>query len=135
MVFDFREYCRKFEKMIVEVGVKADLLGKKNLISVKRSRLRNTSFGMMMGNLVDSDIPFAIDYYGYVKVSKGLKKLIEEEQKKLKHPRQLRVMETTLVHFASIKIEDVSQIGIELAAGFSLFKRSLIKQRGFNVSI
>jgi len=126
----FREYMRDFEILVVEQAVGHEVLGRVDMIPVRPGRLTHTRFGATMGRIIDSGVQFAVDYYGLLKRSSALQEEIELVTKQLTG-RQLKLIECTVVHFASIRIEHVARFQLGLVSEFPLFKRAILKARGF----
>lgn len=129
--YKFNIFKDVFEKML-EKGVINGVFVKMGEVPVSVGKLGFMFFGNKLGAEIDSAIPFAVDYYGYVKKTKGLIKQIVEEQKKLKSPYQLRVIkDTNFIHFSAIKIEQIAKLEISLLPGFLMFKKEMLDARGF----
>jgi hypothetical protein len=122
-------YLRLFEKAIA-VEIKKGNFGKNELVSARGSKLAKTGYGRSLGNAIDSKEEFAIDYYGYIKKSRGLLDRIREERKILK-ASQLKSIQTKVVHFPSIKIDQIADFGAFFISGFPGFKKHILKLRGF----
>jgi len=120
----FKEYMRG-----LEVGFLvrfSHVLGKVEFVPVREGRLANTYFGKRVGKKFQSDKVVAIDYYGLYKKSTGLLEEIASMRGK-----QVRMIEATVVHFASIRIESVLALAPAQVAGFVEFKNMLLEMRGF----
>jgi len=120
----FHKYKERFERNVLLKGLKKGILGRKALVSRKKGRLAQSNFGKIMGTLFYSDVPCAFDYYGLVKKSTELlKKFVENPSS---------VIETQVVHFASVKIEHIIELDKSLVEGFPEFKKIVIQLRGFS---
>ncbi len=128
----FFKYLHIFETEFVPEGLHKGILGKSWLISIREGKLSRTTFGQLLGTTVESTVPFALDYYGHIKKSKGLILYINSKLIALKG-RQLKKVESTIIHFASITIEDISEITEDplIITKFSEFKQILLKNRGY----
>lgn len=121
----FDEYLQKLEDMIV-AGILNGKLGKREMLSVRPGKLAVTDFGKKIGKVhPHAKISFAIDYYGHYKRSAGFLK------DRAVSSYQVGSMQTTVVHFASLRIEDIAKLGTpELITGFPAFKAALLELRG-----
>ena len=102
------KYLGLFEKNIIIAGIENKMLKiNKVMVPVKDGRLDNTNFGKFLGNRLDYDCVLVIDYYGFLKKSTGFineyNKYTEVEISRLK---------SNIIHFASIKIENIVNIGV-----------------------
>ena len=79
-----------------------------------------------MGVVFDHAEPAAIDYYGFIKKSSGLMAQFANSS-----DLQVRAVRAPIVHFASIKVEDVSDLSPELVRDFPGFKKLLVTLREF----
>lgn len=127
------DYLKKFEQMLAQ-GVKDNIFTKSELVSVRGSRLGKTRFGILMGFIIDSDIDFVIDYYGFFKRSKGFARRIKEYQQSNKK-RQIKAIETIVVHFPSLRIEHIAKLDPSLVEDFPKFKAFLLTKRGFKRNV
>lgn len=123
------DYIKKFEQMIAK-GVKENIFTKAELVSIRGSRLGKTKFGVFIGFLIDSDIDFVIDYYGFFKRSKGFADKIKEYHENIR-TKQIKAIETIVVHFPSLRIEHIAELDSSLVEEFPKFKAILIQKRGF----
>ena len=98
---------------------------------MKDCRLHKTPFGEDIGWLIDTDLILTIDYYGHLKKSRGFydyyacKNLIEKQQ--------IKLIESAVVFFASIRIEDVAAVTkeVSIVASFPFLKNEILIRRGF----
>jgi len=123
---DFRKYLGRFEEEVMLSGVRKGVLGQLELVAVRDGRLTASSFGKIIGTTVGTDLVLALDYYGLIKKSAGFKAKI----KKMKG-KQVRLASAHVVHFASIKVEDVLDLSSALVGDFPKFKQEVLKARGF----
>ena len=132
MTKQFLRYLTIFETEFIPKGIKSGVLGKSWLVSVRPGKLSKTAYGQLIGDCINSEISFAIDYYGHIKKSKGLIHVINEKSLAIKG-RQLKKVQSTMVHFASIKIEDIAEITKDpfIITKFSEFKKVLLMNRGY----
>jgi len=121
------KYLDLFEQNIVVAGVENKLIAAKEvMVPVKDGRLDTGSFGKFLGNWFDCSSVLVIDYYGLLKKSKGfLDKCASYDDV------EIRRLKSSIVHFASIKIEDIVNLDSSLAVDFVGFKKYLVALRGF----
>ncbi len=123
---EFKDYLEKFEKDIVVRGIKAALLGRYMMIPIRRGKLEKTEFGKILGPEFIYLEPAAIDYYGLIKKSSGLVAKFANSTE-----LQVRAVRAPIVHFASLKIENISDLAPELVRNFPEFKKMLVVLRQF----
>ena len=130
----FTRYRDQFERDVIEKGIIQGVLGAHRLVPVRKGKLASTGFGAWMGVTVPSDTVFSVDYYGLLRHSLGLLRLVEEKREALRG-RQLKKVEAPMVHFAAIRIEDVMSLtgnNMGLMAGFPIYKAIILKRRKFD---
>jgi hypothetical protein len=121
------KYLELFEKNIVIAGVESNLIVAKDvMVPVKDGRLDNGSFGKFLGNSFSYDKVLVIDYYGLLKKSKGFSDKCASYD-----DIEIVRLRSPIVHFASIKIEDIVNLDPNLAVDFVGFKKYLVALRGF----
>jgi hypothetical protein len=127
---NFVKYQRLFESEVISKGVTSGVIGKSALVNVRKGKLAYTKYAEYLGAIVDSETQFVIDYYGYLKWSKGFLKLIRDNEEATK---QIKSIQSTVVYFASIKIEVIAELTSNqyLRGGFSEFKKEILYWRGF----
>ena len=123
---DFKNYLEMFEKQVVVKGIECGLLGKNMMVPIRNGRLATTEFGKMLGSTFLYDDPAAIDYYGFIKKSSGMVSKYAESS-----IMQVSAVRAPIVHFASIKVENVSDLSSELVKDFPEFKKVLVALRNF----
>lgn len=128
---DFKDYLSQFEHDVIENGIVSKVLGRLSRVPVAKGRLAGTTFGRFMGPWIQSDAFFAVDYYGLLKRSSGLYLEAMRLQKGLLVGRQVKMMSAPVVHFASIKLDQMSRLAPHLLTGFSEFKEIILNARGF----
>jgi hypothetical protein len=128
----FRRYMQKFEAAIFE-GVKKGQLGVLAPINVREGRFSYTNFARFIGNHLNYSIPFVLDYYGHQKRSRGFTELCQTKVEQIRN-RQLKNIQTTVVHFSALKIEDMEKITTSpyLKSGFAEFKNIILEKRGYS---
>lgn len=126
------KYIIEFEQMLAE-GIKNKTFQKAELVSVRGSRLGKTKFGILLGFTIDSSEEFVIDYYGYFKRSRGFNSRIQILKKETPG-KQIKAIQVTAIHFASIRIEQIAKLDSSLVEGFPKFKSFILDKRGFKKS-
>jgi hypothetical protein len=129
---NFLKYLNKFESEVICVGVKQNIIGKDTQVNVREGKLACSKYAKSLGSRVNSEEPFVIDYYGYLKRSNGFISLLQEEKDAIQN-RQIKSIKTRVVFFASLKIEEIAEITSNqyLKGGFSEFKNQILHWRGF----
>lgn len=129
---NFLKYLNKFELEVICSGVKQNIIGKDLQVNTREGRLACTKYARFLGLRVNSDVPFVIDYYGYLKRSNGFINLLREEKEAIIN-RQIKSIKTRVVFFAALKIEEIAEITSSqyLKGGFSEFKDHILYWRGF----
>lgn len=126
--YQFKKYQLNFERKLISNGLQA--LAKPEMVAIRPGVMAKSKFAVLMGHAIRTDVPAAIDYYGHFKKSTGFFSVMEEFQRD--HPgSQVRMMRARVVHFASIRVEDLFNFAPELVSGFPEFKLMLLKARGF----
>lgn len=127
---NFQEYMRRLEAEVMVTGASACRFGRVDPLPVRPGKLTKTRFGMVIGATFTSEVPLAVDYYGLLKRSTALLDQIEIVRQEV-HGHQLKVLSSTVVHFASIRIEYIAELAPDLVAQFPVFKRYVLDLRGF----
>ena len=120
-----QEYMAQFEASVLR-----KMKPSYEMIPVRKGKLSGTRFGRFIGNMVETDALLVIDYYGHHKKSRGFHIFTKHEQSLLVN-RQVKMIKGPVVHFASIRIEDVARYAPKLVADFPYFKQFLLELRGF----
>ncbi len=126
----FGEYMAAFELTVLASAVNQGLLGRREVLPVRPGKLTRSQFGTKIGAVFSSKVSFAVDYYGLLKRSSGLLDEIKWIQDELRG-RQVKAVESIVVHFASVRIEDVARMNPALVGGFPVFKKAVLDSRGF----
>jgi hypothetical protein len=128
---NFLDYLNKFERVIA-VGVTQNIIGKDVLVNVREGKFACSKYARCLGDRVNSEVPFVIDYYGYLKRSKGFITLIRGKEEAIRN-RQIKSVQVRVVYFASLKIEEIAEVTTSqyLRSGFSEFKKTILHWRGF----
>lgn len=128
MLVPFETYMRDFEGCLAR-AVRDGILGRLERVTLKPNVLASLSFGQRMGQYIQSDVPFIIDYYGYMKRSLAQETLILQEQSQSPTPRFTMAI---VIHFASLRIEDIlACTPREMLPGFVEFKKTILAARKF----
>lgn len=124
---DFKKLIEDFEKNIIVGGILDKRFIKKSNVSTKKNKLLRHDFGKVIGEVVDTRIILAIDYYGYIKKSIGFLNKFESINPR---PKEIR---SYLVYFASIRMEDIvaRTNDIKVMLDFPRLKNEILILRGF----
>ncbi len=122
------KYLGLFEKNIIIAGVEKGLVPSNEvMVPVKDGKLDGTPFGKFLGNRFEHEEVLVIDYYGLIKKSAGF----IDKYNSFADEVEVRRLKAHIVHFASIKIEDIVNLDKDLAIDFPGFKKYLVALRGF----
>lgn len=124
---DFVPYQKNFEE---DVMCMLQALAIMKMVPVRPGKLAKTKFGALIGCVFVYVPPLVLDYYGFLKRSSGLVEKIEEMQNKFVG-KQIRCVKAPVVHFASVRMEDVASLAPELVGDFPEFKKMILDARGF----
>jgi hypothetical protein len=85
-----------------------------------------------MGKRLPYEESMVIDYYGYYKKSKGFFDYASSLSEG-NNDRQVKSITSTVVHFASLKIEEIALITSNpyLVSKYVEFKKMVLEKRGF----
>jgi hypothetical protein len=127
----FEEYREDFEKALV-IGMDRNLLGIRwKQVPVTQGRLSKRKIAKVLGKQINTGRVLVVDYYGYMKKSKGFSKMMKGVITSFKG-KQLKTIEVPVVHFNSVRLEILAKIAPELIEDFSKFKKTILDARGFN---
>lgn len=128
---NFKKFLSQFEKSVID-GINKGYFDGVKLISVKNSPINSSNFARGMGRVIMHDAVMALDYYGYYKKSRGFFDRVKEERRTL-GGRQLKMINCVVVHFNSIKLEDLASItdNVYVISNFAEFKKRVLFKRGF----
>jgi hypothetical protein len=125
--FDYKDYLQKLEDKVIIPGINEGILCKKRKVPAKRGRLYSSEFAKFVEPFFEYSEAAAIDYYGFFKKSDGFTKLIDSYE-----DIEIKSIKIPVAHFASIKIEQISEMANDLVVDFSTFKKYLVSLRGFD---
>jgi hypothetical protein len=126
----FEKYKTLFEEAVAE-GVYKGLLGSVKSVPVSPGKLSRRTIGTVLGEIIEVDTALVIDYYGYMKKSKGFNDLVGEVIESLSG-RQVKMIEAPVVHFNAVRLEVLAKIAPDLVSGFGDFKKAVLDAREFN---
>lgn len=129
-IFDFSGYRDRFERDIIERGLELGVFNTRGPVSVHRSRMAYTALAKKLGPSIKTYKIFAIDYYGYIKKSVGFIDSLHVQIGVLSG-KQIKSIRVPIIHFASIKMEDIAEINQDMLKEFPKFKKTILKLRGF----
>jgi len=130
-LYKFKKLLSDFESNIIINGIIKKRFITKTLIPTKNCKLSNHDFGKKLGMVIDTDIILVIDYYGYLKKSKGFINKLKTRKLYLKE------LESYLVYFASVKMEDIAFMtsNVSVMIDFPRLKNEILIFRGFRKRI
>lgn len=120
-----------FENQVIIKGLEMGVFERSFDISIRDDKLTRTHFGASMGGSIDTDQILVIDYYGYSKKSTGF---IELAKRRKEVDEEVKMLESNVVFFASIKIEHIVKINRadpHLLVLFTKLKDEILVRRGF----
>lgn len=121
------KYLGLFEENVIVKGVESGLLkDNKIMVPIKDGGLDSTQFGRFIGNQFDYDEILVIDYYGLLKKSKGF----VDKYTSFKD-LEVKRLKSNVIHFASVKIEDIARLDKSLMVDFPGFKKYIVDLRRF----
>jgi len=122
------EYLREFERRVIVEGFFSSLIGKteEEIVPLRAGRLAKEVLGQFVGKSFRCDSVLAINYYGLYKLSNGIYKAVDSV--KMLFP-DLRSIKSPVVHFNSLKAENVIALAPDLAPDYEVFKRYIVKLR------
>lgn len=127
---EFHMFLDRFEREVIVNGIekkKYKPFIKVCSTSISQGKLFDTDFGRSIGESINTDMILTIDYYGYLKKSKGFLDYIKNLDTHVKK------IDSHMIYFASIKIEDIVRVvdEIDLIASFPKLKDQILTHRGF----
>lgn len=125
----FTVYRDEFEKALVR-GVITEVLGSLKPVPILPGKLSRKRIGKTMGSRIETDEVVVIDYYGYMKKSRGFGTFVKEVQLDQKG-KQVKMINAPIVHFNSIRLEVIAKISPELVQKFGDFKKAVLDAREF----
>lgn len=115
----FFEYMYSFELALINVND----FWKPGVITSRECKLSTQKFGQLMGIRLDTDLNCVMDYFGLLKKSKGFfreARLCTDKN-----------VPTRILHFQSIKIENLISLSPNLIEYFPTFKQIILDIRQF----
>lgn len=125
----FKDYRDSFEEVVIE-GVRLGMLGMEKSIPITPGKLSRKQIGRVMGSEIATDKSVVIDYYGYMKKSRGFNLAVAAAVRTFSG-KQVKMVNTTVVHFNSIRLEIIAKIAPSLVANFGNFKKTILDVRQF----
>jgi hypothetical protein len=124
----FQNFLSIFEDMVSEM-VSSGLIGTMTELTRRAGKnSASTEFRSLLGSDIESNIVFAVDYYGYIKRSTALTRLFETMQERTL-PSQVKAMNVPMVFFNSIPVQLVASLYPEWLSVFEEFKSFMVSQR------
>jgi hypothetical protein len=125
---NFKEYMERFEQEVIVPGFEAKILGnrKEEVVPIRNGKLVNTDFGAFIDRTFFYNGMLSINYYGLFKLSSGI---ITATANIKKIFPDIRSIKAPVVHFNSIKIEQIKEISPEVFNLFPEFRTEVIRLR------
>lgn len=125
---DYKKYMTDFEKEVICRGFMDNVFGKRceEIVPLRFGKMSETQFGSFMGKTFVFNKVLAINYYGYFKLSS---QIIVIKNQASKIFGELRSIKSPVVHFNSIRIEDVKSFAPQLFDDFLEFKKYIVGLR------
>lgn len=125
---NYLKYLQEFEQKVICKGF---IIGhfnkrKEEIVPLRNSKLSKTEFGEFIGKTFNCNERLAINYYGLFKLSTEIIKAADS----VKHIfGDVRSIMSPVIHFNSIRIEDVKKIAPDLFSYYPDFKKHIIDMR------
>jgi len=126
----FESYKIAFEDA-VRKGVENGVLGDDKPVPAHFGKLHKRKICKVMGLEIDTEVIMAIDYYGYMKKSRGFNSQVKEVMDNFKGS-QVKLLDAKVVHFNSVRLEVLAKLAPELVTDFGDFKKAVLDAREFN---
>lgn len=127
---EFERYRDDFEERVIIAGLELGEFGIIRDVSAQPGKLDGREFGRRMGDTLESDLVCVLDYYGYLKKSRGFKMRIAVGERALRG-WPIKALRATIIHFAGVRLELVAELAPDLVRGFVRFKGEILDLRGF----
>ena len=125
---NYQKYLYEFEKQIICSGFASDYFKKRKeeIVPLRYGKLSKSEFGEFIGKTFNAEILLAINYYGLFKLSTE----IIRAAKSVNHIfGEVRSIKSQVIHFNSIRIEDVKNLAPELVIDYPEFKKYIVGLR------
>lgn len=117
----WKDYLLEFEnKVLLKIYQSSANSMKVEPVPIRPGKLLKTDFGGFIGQSFQHKDLIAFNYYGLFKISSGIINVDRDGSNTVMAP---------VIHFSSVKIEDVEQHCKELIVDFVSFKKSLVVLR------
>jgi hypothetical protein len=126
----FEKYKFDFENAI-RLGIENNILGVTKPVPAHIGKLHKRKICKVMGVEIATDVVMAIDYYGYMKKSRGFNSQVKEVMENYKGS-QVKLLDAKVVHFNSVRLEVLAKLAPELVTQFGDFKKAVLDAREFN---
>lgn len=122
------EYLNQFESKIIVEGFKKEVFGKRieEIVPIRSGKLTNTGFGSFIGRSFKCGILLSINYYGLFKLSDEIVNISENAKIIFS---EIRSVKSPVIHFNSIKPEQVKLLAPELLKNYDEFKKYVVNLR------
>ena len=125
---NFTRYLKAFENDFIVDAIERKVIGKNTLhkVPLRKGKLHPTPFGHFLDTEFDYSVIYAINYFGYFKLSTGLKSVARATEEMFPN---LKTILAPVIYFDSIRKEHLKIVAPLLADDFHKFKSFLIKKR------
>ena len=125
---ELKEYINKLEEKVIVAGFNNNVFGKrkKEIVPLRSGKLASTTFADFVGGSFNHNSLLAINYYGLYKLSNNI---IDTVNKAENIFSEIRSIKSPVIHFNSIKMEQVFLLAPELGEEFLDFKKHLVRLR------
>jgi len=120
-----KTYLEQFEKEVLIPLFKKEKRTPEP-VPLKKGKIHLTEFGNFIESSFDCDQILAFDYYGLFKISK---KIIDLHKQNIKTFPCIKIINSPVIHFSSVKKEQIHELAPHLYNKFDDFKNYLVKLR------
>lgn len=122
------EYLNEFENKVIIEGFKKGVFGKRieEIVPLRNGKLTNTGFGSFIGRSFKCGVLLSINYYGLFKLSEEIINLSEKAGIIFS---EIRSVKSPVIHFNSIKLEQIKLLAPELLQDYDEFKKYVVNLR------
>ena len=122
------KYLNQFENKVIIEGFKKGIFGKRieEIVPLRNGKLTSTTFGNYIGRSFVYKALLSINYYGLFKLSTEIINAAKNAETIFS---EIRSIKSPVIHFNSVKIEQVKELAPELVQEYSDFKKYIVDLR------